>query len=348
MFDDFFESIESRHRLVGKFNGFWDLTIDRPKNGNIHSHQRPVKPGGRSIHVIHDRQIEGNIPIKKEGGESIIIHRSLGRGRERKFERERDVHTHTHTLFFFLFFIVFLVRLSKDTNHHNHHDNHNERMPSILDPLKPSPPPSISSSIQHQRLCSHHSHSHHHLSIRRIRPQYIFRGFAVLLGILYIFLTTRIHMFVNEDERQEKQVQPLAGATRKTGSTSTTTTTLSVLLPPTSSSLSSFSSLKKKKTKAKISSSVQQQQRAFVKDDGIINQSSFSSTMTTKEEEGVIVKTTTTWEVPKIQKQRPKLLLQEKLDASFHETGIFYQGDLWDLSDYIPQWMKGTMTTTTK
>jgi hypothetical protein len=39
---------------------------------------------------------------------------------------------------------------------------------------------------------------------------------------------------------------------------------------------------------------------------------------------------------------RPKkLLLQEKLDAIFFETGEHYQGDLWDLSDFVPKWMKG-------
>jgi hypothetical protein len=33
--------------------------------------------------------------------------------------------------------------------------------------------------------------------------------------------------------------------------------------------------------------------------------------------------------------------LQEKLDAIFLETGKPYTGDLWELSDYVPQWMKG-------
>ena len=36
-----------------------------------------------------------------------------------------------------------------------------------------------------------------------------------------------------------------------------------------------------------------------------------------------------------------KMLLQEKLDAIFFETGEHYQGDLWELSDFVPQWMKG-------
>lgn len=33
--------------------------------------------------------------------------------------------------------------------------------------------------------------------------------------------------------------------------------------------------------------------------------------------------------------------LQEKLDEVYLETGRPYDGDLWELSDYIPQWMKG-------
>lgn len=33
--------------------------------------------------------------------------------------------------------------------------------------------------------------------------------------------------------------------------------------------------------------------------------------------------------------------LQEKLDAIFLATGKPYTGDLWELSDYVPQWMKG-------
>lgn len=33
-------------------------------------------------------------------------------------------------------------------------------------------------------------------------------------------------------------------------------------------------------------------------------------------------------------------LLQEKLDQIYLETGKPYQGDLWEISDYIPQWMK--------
>lgn len=33
--------------------------------------------------------------------------------------------------------------------------------------------------------------------------------------------------------------------------------------------------------------------------------------------------------------------LQEKLDEIFLTTGQEYIGDLWELSDYIPDWMKG-------
>ena len=36
-----------------------------------------------------------------------------------------------------------------------------------------------------------------------------------------------------------------------------------------------------------------------------------------------------------------KKLLQEKLDAIFLESGEPYQGDLWELSDFAPLWMKG-------
>jgi hypothetical protein len=37
----------------------------------------------------------------------------------------------------------------------------------------------------------------------------------------------------------------------------------------------------------------------------------------------------------------PRQLLQEKLDQIHIETGKPFQGDLWEISDYIPQWMKG-------
>ena len=42
-------------------------------------------------------------------------------------------------------------------------------------------------------------------------------------------------------------------------------------------------------------------------------------------------------------KEQPKRRrkLQEKLDDVFLTTGSPYQGDLWELSDYIPHWMKG-------
>jgi hypothetical protein len=33
--------------------------------------------------------------------------------------------------------------------------------------------------------------------------------------------------------------------------------------------------------------------------------------------------------------------LQEKLDEIYLETGRSFDGDLWELSDYIPPWMKG-------
>jgi hypothetical protein len=33
--------------------------------------------------------------------------------------------------------------------------------------------------------------------------------------------------------------------------------------------------------------------------------------------------------------------LQDKLDRVFLKTGRPYQGDLWEISDYAPQWMKG-------
>jgi hypothetical protein len=33
--------------------------------------------------------------------------------------------------------------------------------------------------------------------------------------------------------------------------------------------------------------------------------------------------------------------LQEKLDQIYLDTGQSFDGDLWELSDYIPQWMKG-------
>jgi hypothetical protein len=38
---------------------------------------------------------------------------------------------------------------------------------------------------------------------------------------------------------------------------------------------------------------------------------------------------------------RNKQKLQDKLDQIFLETGRPYQGDLWEISDYAPQWMKG-------
>lgn len=38
---------------------------------------------------------------------------------------------------------------------------------------------------------------------------------------------------------------------------------------------------------------------------------------------------------------RKKKKLQQKLDEVFLATGQAYQKDLWELSDYIPQWMKG-------
>jgi hypothetical protein len=38
-----------------------------------------------------------------------------------------------------------------------------------------------------------------------------------------------------------------------------------------------------------------------------------------------------------------KQLLQVKLDYAHASTGRSYQGDLWELSDYAPQWMKGEM-----
>jgi hypothetical protein len=33
--------------------------------------------------------------------------------------------------------------------------------------------------------------------------------------------------------------------------------------------------------------------------------------------------------------------LQDKLDNVYISTGHSYDGDLWELSDYVPQWMKG-------
>jgi hypothetical protein len=36
-----------------------------------------------------------------------------------------------------------------------------------------------------------------------------------------------------------------------------------------------------------------------------------------------------------------KQKLQDKLDNIYQTTGKPYQGDLWELSDYAPQWMKG-------
>ena len=36
-----------------------------------------------------------------------------------------------------------------------------------------------------------------------------------------------------------------------------------------------------------------------------------------------------------------RLKLQEKLDKIYLETQQSFDGNLWELSDYIPQWMKG-------
>ena len=35
--------------------------------------------------------------------------------------------------------------------------------------------------------------------------------------------------------------------------------------------------------------------------------------------------------------------LQDKLDRIYVETGRPFDGDLWDLSDFVPQWMKGKL-----
>ncbi len=35
--------------------------------------------------------------------------------------------------------------------------------------------------------------------------------------------------------------------------------------------------------------------------------------------------------------------LQEKIDEIFVTTGQPYDGNLWEISDYMPQWMKGKM-----
>jgi hypothetical protein len=40
---------------------------------------------------------------------------------------------------------------------------------------------------------------------------------------------------------------------------------------------------------------------------------------------------------------RKKQKLQDKLDNVYITTGRPYQGDLWELSDYATQWMKGEM-----
>jgi hypothetical protein len=40
-------------------------------------------------------------------------------------------------------------------------------------------------------------------------------------------------------------------------------------------------------------------------------------------------------------KASQKQKLQDKLDNIYQTTGKPYQGDLWELSDYAPQWMKG-------
>jgi hypothetical protein len=57
--------------------------------------------------------------------------------------------------------------------------------------------------------------------------------------------------------------------------------------------------------------------------------------------DGHLTVQTTNQTIPDFESQAKRLLLQEKLDHIYQTTGQPYQGDLWDLSDFLSQWMKG-------